>query len=327
MKRLGSRWKMLAGWITLVASIPAFAQSLPHREIAITIDDLPATNSGSMSTTEITEMTGKLLATLREQRVPAVGFVNERKIYKDGEADARIHALDMWLDGGFELGNHTFAHTSLNAVTLRAWEDDVVRGESVTRVLQAKHNMKMKYFRHPYLDTGRDLQTRREAEAFLVQRGYTIAPVTMDAWDWNFGKVYEDARKHGDKSLQKQLVDTYFSYTDTVFDYYEKLSKELIGYEPKQILLLHGNWLEAEHIGELLELLRRRGYSFISLQVALSDSAYSVQDEYAGADGTGWIDHWAITRGQPPKDSPVFPAWVDARFKALPPPPLETQPF
>ena len=65
--------------------------------------------------------------------------------------------------------------------------------------------MKLRYFRHPYLDTGRDLQTRREAEAFLVMRGYTIAPITMDAWDWNFAAIYDDARKRND--AEYELVD------------------------------------------------------------------------------------------------------------------------
>jgi peptidoglycan/xylan/chitin deacetylase (PgdA/CDA1 family) len=301
-----------------MASAPVPAQSPVHRQIAITIDDLPAGQANSMTAAEITEMTAKLLATLREQKIPAVGFVNERKLYKDGEVDARIKALNMWLDAGFELGNHTFGHTSLNNVSLQAWEDDVVRGESVTKILQFQHKMKMRYFRHPYLATGRDLQTRREAEAFLTGRGYRIAPVTMDAWDWNFAGVYEDARKRGDTALQQQLASAYLSYTTVVFDYYEKLSKNLMGYEPQQILLLHANWLEADHIGELLDLLRKRGYEFVTLQAALSDGAYSMQDNYVGEEGTGWIEHWAITRGQPPHNEPEFPQWVNERNKNLP---------
>jgi peptidoglycan/xylan/chitin deacetylase (PgdA/CDA1 family) len=292
--------------------------ALPQREIAITIDDLPAAAGMSMSGTEIREMTTKLLAILREQKIPAVGFVNERKLYNFGEMDERIQALNQWLDAGLELGNHTFQHTSLDRVALPAWEDDVLRGEVVTKLLLAQHKMKMRYFRHPYLHTGRDLQTRRQAEAFLVARGYHIAPVTMDAWDWMFSGPYDDARQRGDTALQKLLVDTYHDYTNQVFDYYEKLSKKLIGYEPRQILLLHGNWLEADHIGELLDLLRKRGYKFITLEEALNDSAYSMPDDYIGPDGTGWIDHWAITRGQPPKDSPVFPQWVIDRAEALP---------
>jgi len=103
-----------------------------------------------------------------------------------------------------------------------------------------------------------------------------------------------------------------------VFDYYEKLSKNLTGYEPKQILLLHGNWLEADHISDLIALLRKRGYQFVTLQEALSDAAYSMPDEFIGEEGTNWIDQWAITRGHPPQNTPVFPQWVIDKSNALP---------
>jgi peptidoglycan-N-acetylglucosamine deacetylase len=289
----------------------------PERQVAITIDDLPAGAANSMSAADIREMTAKLLGTLREQKVPVVGFVNEKKLYKPGEVDERIQALRLWLDDGFELGNHTFSHMSLNQAGLRAWEDDVVQGESVTRLLLAEHNLKLRYFRHPFLDTGRDLQTRREAEAFLVGRGYRIAPVTLDAWDWMYAGVYEDARKRGDPALQQQLVSSYLAYSDQMFAYSEQLAKQTIGYEPKQILLLHANQLEADHIAELLDLLRRRGYRFVTLEDALGDQAYGLPDTFVGEEGTGWIDHWAISLGKPPQGSPVFPQWVIDRSKAL----------
>ena len=56
----------------------------------------------------------------------------------------------------------------------------------------------------------------------------------------------------------------------------------MLGYEPRQILLLHANWLEADHVAELLDALRKRGYQFITLQEALSDPVYSAPDDYAG---------------------------------------------
>jgi peptidoglycan/xylan/chitin deacetylase (PgdA/CDA1 family) len=299
------------------AAVLTNAQTPSQRGMSITIDDLPAGAADHMTGSEIVEMTTKLLTTLRDQKVPAVGFVNEKKLFKPGEVDDRIKALNMWLDYGFELGNHTYAHTSLNRVPLKDWEEDVVRGETVTKILLSQHKMQMRYFRHPYLDVGRDLETRRRAETFLIERGYRIAPITMDAWDWMYAGVYDDARRRGDTALQQQLVSSYLSYTTAVFDYYEKFSKELIGYEPKQIILLHGNWLEADHIGELLELLRKRGYQFISLQEAMSDAAYSMSDEFVGEEGTNWIDHWAITRGHPPQNTPVFPQWVIDRSQAI----------
>ena len=294
------------------------ADAKPDRQVAITIDDLPA-GSNTMPASTILEMTTKLLTTLRDQKVPVVGFVNEKKIYKAGEADQRINALRMWLDYGFELGNHTYSHASLNRVGLKAWEDDVIQGESVTTLLLAEHKMKMRYFRHPYLDTGRDLQTRREAEAFLVARGYRIAPITLDAWDWAYAGVYEDAKKRGDTAAQDDLAKSYLTYSDAVFAYSEQLSKQIVGYEPKQILLLHANQLEADHIGELLDVFRKRGYRFITLEDALGDQAYSLPDTYVGEEGTGWLDHWAISQGKIPQGAPVFPQAVIEKWKTLAP--------
>jgi peptidoglycan/xylan/chitin deacetylase (PgdA/CDA1 family) len=308
--------------VTLVPGISASgADSQPQRAIAITIDDLPAGAAQFMTAAEITSMTTKLLTALKENKVPAVGFVNERKLYfRWNEVNERIAALNMWLDAGFELGNHTYGHTSLNRAGLKEFEESVIQGESVTRLLQTQHKMIMRYFRHPYLDTGRDLQTRREAEAFLVARGYRIAPVTMDAWDWMFARVYDDAKKRGDAALQQEVVKSYFAYTTEVFDYYEKFSKDLLGYEPKQILLLHGNNLEAEHIGELFDLLRKRGYHFVTLQDALGDQAYGLPDTFVGEEGSNWLDHWAISLGKPPLHSPDAPQVMVDRANAIPQP-------
>src|ERR1700722_51812 len=147
-------------------------QSEPQREICITIDDLPAASAQSMNGAEIVDMTTKLLAALTAQKIPAVGFVNESKLYYDlNDVQPRIKALSLWTDSGFELGNHTFSHMSLNNNPPHAWEEDVERGESVTRLLDGQHKMKLRYFRHPFLDTGLDLETRRQAEMFLAQRG------------------------------------------------------------------------------------------------------------------------------------------------------------
>ncbi len=311
-----TRRRIIPALLVTALALPLLAQA-PHREIAITVDDLPAGNAGQMTAAEITAMTTKLLTVLRDQKVPAVGFVNEKKLYRSGEVDERIKALGLWVEYGFELGNHTFAHTSLNRVGLKEWEEDVIRGETVTRMLMETQGKKLRYLRHPYLDTGRDLQTRRQAEAFLVERGYRVAPVTVDAWDWMYGGVYDDAHKRGDTSLEQQLLRSYLDYNTAVFDYWEKFSRDLIGYEPKQILLLHGNWLEADHIGDLLDLLRKRGYQFITLQEALSDQAYGLPDEFVGEEGSSWLDHWAVTRGHPATNTPVFPQWVMDRSKAL----------
>jgi hypothetical protein len=131
-----------------------------------------------------------------------------------------------------------------------------------------------------------------------------------------YAGVYEDAKQRRDEPLQQQLVRSYLSYTDTMFAYAEQLSRQTVGYEPKQILLLHANELEADHLAEVIELIRKRGYRFISLAEALSDHAFALPDTYVG-EGTSWLDHWAITQGKPPQGAPQFPAWVIERSTAL----------
>jgi peptidoglycan-N-acetylglucosamine deacetylase len=303
--------------LAIAPSSSAQASKQPDRQVAITIDDLPAGMADRLPAADITAMTAKLLGTLRDQKIPVVGFVNEKKLYKPGEVDERIKALQMWVDYGFELGNHTFSHSSLNQVGLKAWEEDVIQGETVTKMLLASHKMKLRYFRHPYLDTGRDLQTRREAEAFLVDRGYRIAPITLDGWDWMFAGLYEDAKKRNDTPLQQQIVNEYLAHHDAEFAYAEQLSQKIVGYEPKQILLLHASNLEADHIGELLDVLRKRGYRFITLGDALSDSAYSFPDTYVGEEGSGWLEHWAISQGKIPQGEPAMAQWVLDKTKEL----------
>ena len=133
--------------VCCLLSVSLGAQTVKiDRQVAVTIDDLPAGMADHLPAADITALTTKLLTTLRDQKIPVVGFVNEKKLYKPGEVDARINVLKMWLDYGFELGNHTFSHASLNQIELKDWEDEVVQGESVTRMLLAQRKMKLRYF-------------------------------------------------------------------------------------------------------------------------------------------------------------------------------------
>ena len=54
-------------------------------------------------------------------------------------------------------------------------------------MLMAQHKMKLRYLRHPYLDAGTDLQDAARGGGISPSRGYQVAPVTMDAWDWMYG--------------------------------------------------------------------------------------------------------------------------------------------
>ena len=92
-----------------------------------------------------------------------------------------------------------------------------------------------------------------------------------------------------------------------------RLSRRTVGREISQILLLHANSLNADHFGALAELLTRRGYRFISLTQALEDPAYRLPDEFTGAPGNSWFNHWEITAGREPVPTPAPSSWVTPR--------------
>src|SRR6185503_3758735 len=245
-------------------------------------------------------ITHRLLRTLEAYRVPAIGFVNESKLGEGGRMDSsRVALLREWAVAGFELGNHTLSHNSLHNVPLAAYESDVVWGEPVTRSLLARHGKKLRYFRHPYLHTGRTLATKHAFEAFLDSLGYTVAPVTIDNSDWMFSRALDNARDDGDTAAVRRVTQAYVPYMERVTEFWEGQSTAILGREIPHVLLIHANAINADQLDELLAMYRRRGYRFIPLAEALRDSAYRSRDTFTGNAGISWIHRWAITRGVP----------------------------
>jgi peptidoglycan/xylan/chitin deacetylase (PgdA/CDA1 family) len=270
-----------------------------RRTVAVTFDDLPFTGDGGKTSLDgLREFTAKLLKTLGAHKIPAIGFVNERKLEREGEREARIALLKMWTDAGLELGNHTFAHASFYKMPLAAFQQQVIDGEPVTRTLLAARNMKLRYFRHPFLNTGPDLTTKEAFEKFLNARGYRVAPVTIDNAEWIFAQAYTQALQRGDGETARRIADEYVPYMEQMFEFYERMSRELFGREIAQTLLVHANALNADHFDRIAAMLKRRGYSFVTLDQALRDKAYEHRDTYTGAVGISWLQRWAITRGQ-----------------------------
>ncbi len=289
------------------------------REIAITFDDLPAVSVAKGDPASLALFTDRLLANFTSNQVPVVGFVNEGKLTVQGEGlegqAARIALLAKWLSAGFELGNHTYSHRSLNDLAIEDFEADVVRGEPATAALLGGRGGLLRYFRHPFLQVGLDLNKRHAFEAWAKARGYTVAPVTIDNDDYIFAAVYAHALKASNPQLAQRTAEAYLKYMDAVFDFNEGLAQSLFGRPIRHVLLLHANELNADHVGRLFERLRQRRYQFVPLAQALEDSAYSSPDAYVGRWGISWMHHWEQAMGRPRTGSPDPPAWVSETYE------------
>lgn len=269
-----------------------------QRFIAVTIDDLPvvSTRADIRARREITE---KLLAHIVKAKVPAVGFVNEGKLYTgDNKRDeAQVDLLRRWLGAGLELGNHTFSHRSLNAIELKNYQDDILRGEIITKELLKAQGKSPRYFRHPFLHTGLSLEVKENLNQFLRKNNYAIAPVTIDNGDWIFARAYDNAFDKGDQNLMKQIGAAYVPYLESKMDYWERQSTKLFGREVKQILLLHANFINSDYFDDIAKMLRRREYKFITLEEALKDESYKLPDTFIKRSGISWLHRWALAKG------------------------------
>jgi peptidoglycan/xylan/chitin deacetylase (PgdA/CDA1 family) len=312
---LSSRLTIAAAALVVIALAAATTvagpRSRPAREVAITFDDLPAVSvagGGNVADARGQDaawksMTERLVGELVAARVPVVGFVNSGKLWRDGTlVPARLDLLRAWRDAGFELGNHTASHVDRHTVPLAEYEADVVRGEAEIRTLleEGAPRASLRWFRHPYLHTGRTLEERRALDEFLSSRGYRVAPVTIDNSEWIFARAYQRALDAGDRTLASRVRSSYVPYMEAQFDYLERQSRALFGREIRQVLLVHANSLNADAFETLLARLRRRGYAFVSLDHALEDPAYASTDTFVGSGGITWLHRWAISSGARP---------------------------
>jgi peptidoglycan/xylan/chitin deacetylase (PgdA/CDA1 family) len=272
-------------------------QNEVNRYIAVTFDDLPMNTKYLEDGNQWIEQTQKLLTTIKKFNIPAIGFVNEYKLYVNDVLDSsRLKALQLWVDADLELGNHTFSHPDYHNTENEVFFADIIKGEKVTKELLSQKNKKLEFFRHPFLHTGNSLEKKKALADFLKEHNYTVAPVTIDNGEWIYARAYENAYNKNDFDLMKQIGSEYVRYMIDKTIYFENQSEKLFGREIKQILLVHANMINADYFDELAKELLNRNYAFISLKEALMDTAYKTEDTFTGRGGISWLHRWSYTR-------------------------------
>ena len=301
------------------ASAAVAEERAPRRQVALTFDDLPAVPMRSLA--DARRITDDLLAGLARHQIPAMGLVNEGKLVHPDEYPGRLDLLRRWLADGHLLGNHTANHPSIDAVGADAFQADVLAGEPALRELLAERRQSLRYFRHPYLQTGRRAEERRQVDRFLAERGYTIVPVTLENNDWLFNAVYVRALREGDPATAERVAEAYLDHTDQLLGFLESVARRFFEREIPHILLLHANWLNTDHLDGLVGRLRARGYDFVDVPTALEDPAYGSADTFVGPQGAHWLYRWvvsadpAVAEGYSWTEEPQPTEWVAERYR------------
>jgi peptidoglycan/xylan/chitin deacetylase (PgdA/CDA1 family) len=301
---------LAAGLVSALLSVTPAAQT-PVRRVAVTIDDAPVVNEMT-DIGAFRRVTAGLIGQFVSNNVPTTVFINERQLNVPGQRDARVASLDQWLDAGFNLGNHGYQHLSANQVSVERFTDDIVKGEVVTRPIVEARGKKFEWFRYPYLHSGTTAETHQTIVDFIAARQYKVAHVTVDYADYSFAGAYVRELRAGRPDQAARIKQAYIDQVDIGFEYAERASMEVYGRELPQILLIHCNELNSVALGETFAKMRARGYTFISLDEAVTDEAYARPDSFAGSGGS-WLSRTATSMGKKIQAKPpVVPAWVGA---------------
>src|SRR5258708_10548190 len=305
--------------VILLLCLDAAAQSsVPSRKMAVTFDDLPYVAVGQPDgLSHARRATNNLLRVLKSWHVPVVAFVNESGLQVTGEVDARIALLQQWVDAGAILGNHTYSHPDFNTLTIEQFEDEIIKGEVVSRRLMQSRAPYQLYFRHPMTHTGNSKAKKEAIEMFLAARGYKVTPHTIENSDFIFNAIYVDALHDHDEAMARRLRKDYLDFTIAATEFAERISPQIFGREVTQTLLIHANDLNADCLDEMLKRFAERGYRFVTLDEAMDAPAYNTLHTYLTTYGPTWLSRWMKSKGMNVsfKDDPEPPHWVMDLFK------------
>jgi len=198
--------------------------------------------------------------------------------------------LNRWSAAGHTIGNHTYSHRPLfTNISPGEFEADILRDENVLRGYSGFR----KWFRFPALKEGQSRELRDRFRSFLARHNYRNGAVTIDASDW-----YYDQRLNARLKIQRDFDVRLFRrpYLDHIWDraqYYDQLSRDVLGRSVPHTLLIHYNLLNSLFLGDLLAMFCSKGWGIIDAGEAFSDNVFTRQPDTAPA-GESLI--WALAK-------------------------------
>ena len=292
-----------AGYAAMANAIPlTLFTSAPAPKIAFTFDDLPQHGPLPPNETRLQVIT-KLISALHAADMPPIyGFVNGQPL--DANPD-EMAVLKAWHDAGNPLGNHTWSHMNLNQHTLEEWEADTTRNEPLLSSLMK--NEDWHWLRFPFLAEGDTPEKKAAARAFLAQRGYKVAGVTMSFGDYMWNEPYARCMEKGDEQAVAQLKSSYLAAAADDARFRRELAQRTFGHDIPYVLLMHVGALDAELLPKLLEQYRAEGFEFVTLQQAESDPFYRNDIDLTLPGSADMLEQAAGARGIPfpPRAAPT----------------------
>jgi peptidoglycan/xylan/chitin deacetylase (PgdA/CDA1 family) len=277
------------------------------QNLAITFDDLPLNGLLPPGVTR-TETTEKVLAILKTRHLPPVyGFVNAKKL--EGNVDG-AEALKLWA-AAEPVGNHTYSHMDLEQNTPEAFEREIEENETVLELLKADTKDNWRWLRYPYLHEGETVEKRRAVRSYLNAHGYKIAQVTLDWEDYLWNMAYARCAAKNDAKSIEWLRSSYLSTASEFLDLGRQQAKLIYGREISYVLLLHLGAFSGTILPDALDLLKKKGFKFVTLEEAQSDAAYQSDPDAGMHDAGTLLDQMMQVKGI------KYPEHADKPYKQI----------
>ena len=280
------RLAVLAAFVSLLSSISP-AQDFPTlagvHPVLVSVDDLPI-GSGALHTdpAERERITRDLLAVLAKHQIKAAGMVTWRNVGAEGEK-----LLDLWVQAGHELGNHSYEHLDYARTESEAYIADLEKGRQALQAFLDKRGQKVRFFRFPFLREGETLEKLRAVRTYLDSSGQRTLPVTIDDQDWSFEQPWVEARQKGDTARLARLGADYQHALRLEVLTQTALGDEWVGRATPQILLLHANEVGTAQWDALFTWMKSRGFRFATADEVMADNALALPHEFVGRYGGG----------------------------------------
>ena len=247
--------KIFAIIISCIISITATAQ-----EIAITFDDAPMGDGPVFSGSQ---RASKIIEALKKHKVDQVAFfVVTSHIDSTG-----LQRLKAYSKAGHLLANHSHSHNWIRSMGTGNYIRDIQKADSI---LKATLPYKP-WYRYPFLDEGRKVSSRDSIRDALAEMSLMNAYVTVDNYDWYLAGALRKAVRENKKVNYNLMKAVYLEHVWNSIQFYDSIGQQVLNRSPKHVLLLHENDLSALFIGDLIQLLKDKGWKIISPEEAYTD--------------------------------------------------------
>ena len=178
--------------------------------------------------------------------------------------------LSQWAERGHAIGCHSYAHAFYTGKDPAGFAADIDRALP----LVAHYPTSVPLFRFPFLAEGRTVEGRDAARAALSARGLRNGHVTIDTSDWFIANRLTERLKVEPKAGLGPYRDFYVAHLLDRANYYDDLSRTVLGRSIPHTILLHHNLATALFLGDVLAAFRKQGWRVTDAATAFADPVF-----------------------------------------------------